>query len=73
MQTKFKNGQVAKIFNTGSGLDNVEVIVTGVSMFDAATSQAFYVIEKVSGELFQTQTGEWKSITLTQHCLSPIQ
>ena len=69
---KFSNNQVAKIHGTQSSLDDQVVYGTGISMYEGATGQAFYVIEKVDGELFQTQHGEWKSLILTQHCLSPV-
>lgn len=67
---KFKNGDRAKIEKTESELDGEVVIITGVGMVDAPTQQAFYVVEKVLGGTFTTSTGEWKSLVITQHCLS---
>lgn len=55
---KFKNGDLAKIVNTtDANIDEVMVIVSGVSYVNMADQQAFYVIEKASGDPFITSTG----------------
>ena len=70
---KFKNGDIAKIHSTGSSiLDEAIVIVCGTSFVDMQSDVAIYIIENYSGELFYTATGEWKCMTLTEHCLRSL-
>lgn len=66
----FKCGDVVQIHSTtDSNYDGVIATVVGVSTVDMATSQAFYILEKVDGSLFKTTYGEWKVAVMTQFCL----
>jgi hypothetical protein len=70
---RFKAGDHAVIYDTNSELDNEIVIIIGISMYHVSSNDAFYIIEKISGNLFSTDLGDWKALSLTQHCLKPCQ
>lgn len=68
---KFSNGDHALIQKTGSDIDLTIVKVTGVAvMFPDRT--AAYITEREDGATFEIDGNQWRSISLTEHCLSHL-
>ncbi len=68
---KFKNEDRATITATNTPLDGRKVVVVGVY---PTMGCDFYLIESLDPtELFHYADAYWKTMILTEHCLSPIQ
>lgn len=56
---------VVTIVKTGTPLDNTVVKETGI-----AVALPTYIVEREDGRLFQTVSGPWCTIVITEHCLT---
>lgn len=67
---KFQNGDIAQICQFGDGLDGTLVNVIGISSVSSSAGDAFLIVKKCDGTLFQTaESGSWTTMVITQHCL----
>lgn len=72
--TKFKNGDRAKITKFSKSLNDVTVIITGVSFHFGPNGNVFFIVEREDGSLFERGSGEFfKSILMTEHCLDHLE
>lgn len=73
LEFKFLNGSIAIVKNTSDpSIENKLVIITGIHNVNPLTKDAYFTVEKATGEEFLTKEGNWKTIVLHQDCLFPI-
>lgn len=70
---KFEWSDNCRIVNTGDpALDGTEVVVDGIAFSFQAMSGNLWIVRRTDHRFFETRTGKWKSIVMTESCLEEL-